>query len=392
MITFSTMQFSAAALMLLLTIKLLTRHNRRAEGRIASRSRWFLAAGTATLAIHFTLQFRLELRSMGVTQSCVLNLMMFIPAAYVFSVSMLSLQQRGRLNWLDWMLGPAVWVVTIALMIGAVMADGMPLFSASPRLHQAEVVGAVLYMLMQTYYTWRHFKALRAMRRALHDFYDRDIDGMLYWMQLSIIGLALLALMVPVSIFGSGAWLLALAFSIFFLLFYLVDSFCAYLNSNAPAHIQKAEQNADEVEQECEAEQLADGNATTISTSDGSTYLLLSDEIMSAIDEAVAAWTERGGHLRNGLLLPLAATEIGVPKYRLTCWLHQKGLKYTEWMAELRVDEAKRVIAAHPDWSNEAIAEHCGFTDRTLLRTFKKLTGMSPAQYAEKQQKSTAPN
>lgn len=36
------------------------------------------------------------------------------------------------------------------------------------------------------------------------------------------------------------------------------------------------------------------------------------------------------------------------------------------------------------DEEMQAIAQHCGFTARTLLRTFKRFTGMTPLQYAER--------
>ena len=87
---------------------------------------------------------------------------------------------------------------------------------------------------------------------------------------------------------------------------------------------------------------------------------------------------------QTGLLQPLAAQAIGISRYRLTARLHQQGLKYTEWIAQLRVEEAKRIIAAHPDWSNDAVAQHCGFTDRTVLqRTFKRIEGITPQKYLE---------
>ena len=41
---------------------------------------------------------------------------------------------------------------------------------------------------MESYYSWRHTTALRAMRRTLNDYYDSDTAGMLRWMQLSIGG------------------------------------------------------------------------------------------------------------------------------------------------------------------------------------------------------------
>ena len=230
-------------------------------------------------------------------------------------------------------------------------------------------------MLMQGYYTWRHTTSLMAMHRALHDYYDHDTSGMLRWMQMSIIGLMLLALMVPLAIFGSGGWLLLIAFAVYFFIFDLVDSFCYYLNSPAPAQVQEAEQNAEDTEKETSLLSPQKGDDVPSGT-------LLSPETMNEVNQTVAAWTARGGFLRSGLLQPLAAADIGIPKYLLTNWLHQKGLKYSEWIASLRIEEAKRVLQEHPDWSNDTIAQHCGFADRTVLqRTFKKLVGVTPAQY-----------
>lgn len=74
------------------------------------------------------------------------------------------------------------------------------------------------------------------MHRTLNDYYDSNTGGMLRWMQLSIVGLMLLALMVPFVIFTTADWLLfVIAIIIYFFIFYLVDSFCYYLTSNAPA-------------------------------------------------------------------------------------------------------------------------------------------------------------
>ena len=62
----------------------------------------------------------------------------------------------------------------------------------------------------------------------------------------------------------------------------------------------------------------------------------------------------------------------------------QRGLKYTEWMSQLRIEEVKRIISEHRDWTNEAIADVCGFTDcSTFQKKFKQKTGMTPAEWAE---------
>ena len=379
MITLQMMQFTAVVLMLLLTIKLLFLRERRIKSRQARQARRLMTTATALLALHFAIQLKTGLRLMGITQSVMLNLAMLIPASHLFARAILLLQRRGELSLADRWTGPAVWTVTMAMLAVAALTDGKPLLSDTLELRLAERAGAVLYMLMQGYYTWRHSVSLVAMHRALHDYYDRDTDGMLRWMQYSIVGLMLLALMVPVAIFSSGPGMLAVAFAVYFLMFYLVDSFCFYLTSPAPERMQAAEQNAAEMEEELE--NLNNGKQTDAGTADAA---VLSPEVMSEVEQAVEAWKARGGYCQTGLLQPLAAQAIGISRYRLTAWLHQQGLKYTEWIAQLRVEEAKRTIAAHPDWSNDAVAQHCGFTDRTVLqRTFKRIEGITPQKYLE---------
>ena len=382
MVTLQMMQFTAVVLMVLLTVKLLFLRGRHIKSRQARQARRLMTGGTMLLALHFALQLTMGLRLMGVTQSVMLNLAMLIPASYLFARAVLLLQRHGELSLTDQWTGPAVWLVTMAMLAVAALTDGQPLLSDTLELRMAEKAGAVLYMLMQGYYTWRHTASLVAMRHALSDYYDRDTDGMLRWMQYSIIGLMLLALMVPMAIFGTGTWMLIIAFAIYFFLFYLVDSFCFYLVSPAPERVQAAEQNATEVKEEACREQAAMSSHKGIE--EGTDAALLSPEVTHEVEQAVAAWLARGGYRQAGLLQPQAAQDIGISRYRLTAWLHQRGVKYTEWMAQLRVEEAKRTIAAHPDWGNDAVAQHCGFADRTVLqRTFKKIEGITPQKYME---------
>ena len=379
MITLQMMQFTAVVLMLMLTIKLLFLRERRIKSRQARQARWLMTTATALLFLHFAIQLKTGLRLMGITQSVMLNLAMLIPASHLFARAILLLQRRGQLSLADRWTGPAVWTVTMAMLAVAALTDGQPLLSDTLELRLAERAGAVLYMLMQGYYTWRHSVSLMAMHHALHDYYDRDTDGMLRWMQYSIVGLMLLALMVPVAIFSSGPGMLTVAFAVYFLMFYLVDSFCFYLTSPAPERMQAAEQNAAEVEEELKS--LNNEKQTDAGTADAA---VLSPEVMSEVEQAVEAWKARGGYCQTGLLQPIAAQDIGISRYRLTTWLHQQGLKYTEWIAQLRVEEAKRTIVGHPDWSNDAVAQHCGFTDRTVLqRTFKRIEGITPQKYLE---------
>ena len=209
-LSLGTMQFTAVVLMTLLTFKLLVSHKRSQENSVATTARWQMAAATMILAVHFLLQLTLGLRAMGVTQSVMLNLTMLVPASYLFARAVLSLQKHGQLSLWDRWAGPLAWGVIMILLIAANIADGQPLLSDTPQRQWAEMAGALCYLLMQSYYTWRHSVALRVMHRALQDYYDRESVSILVWMQLSIVGLMLLALMVPFAIFATASWLLFL--------------------------------------------------------------------------------------------------------------------------------------------------------------------------------------
>jgi AraC-like DNA-binding protein len=112
---------------------------------------------------------------------------------------------------------------------------------------------------------------------------------------------------------------------------------------------------------------------------------------MHRVEVAMGQWLAKGGHLKSGLKLPTVAEELGVPRYLLTAWLRSQDLKYADWMTNLRVEEAKLMLSEHPDWSNEYVAQQCGFTDRTYFqKKFKLSTGISPSEYQARANKKTS--
>ena len=75
--------------------------------------------------------------------------------------------------------------------------------------------------------------------------------------------------------------------------------------------------------------------------------------------------------------------EMGVPQRQLQKWLRQSEYgKLAGLVTTLRIEEAKRVLKEHPDWSTESVANYCGFSSREYFhRTFRQMTGMTPANF-----------
>lgn len=363
------MQFTAVIVLTLLALKLLLLPRKVALNAVVGKARWLMVVGIGLLDVQFLLQYIFGLRAMGVTQAVMVNLLLFIPVSWSVSLALIILQRQGHTSRTDRWVGAVVWMVVVALLGVTAATDGLPLMSSSPQLFNAEVAASVLYLTMQGHYSYIHLRNLIQLQRALQNYYDRDTDGLLRWMKLSILVLMVLSLMVPLLIFVQSMLLAIFAILFFVGIFFLVDSFCGYAVSSAPKKVSDAEENKAQ-----EDEELANNSSAE-----------LVPDVMLHVEEAVDRWIARGGYRESGINLPAAAEAIGVPRYLLSAWLKTDEQRtYSSWMTALRIEEAQRVIKAHPDWNNETIAAHCGFADRSYFqRKFKELTGITPAQYTQ---------
>lgn len=343
------MQFSAILLMTLLALKLFMLPRKSMTNPVVQTTRRLLTAGILLLDIHFILQYLFEFRTQNVSMAIALNLAFFIPCTALLSLGIQNLLSRGRLTNIEKYISIPVWIVVMAM----IYFDKSPLFTV-------EVACSVLYATVQLYYSSLQMRRMRHIQDTLSDYYDSGMNYVVRWMQWSIFLLTLMAIMVPVIIFGRGLLLVLFSLTFFFGIFYLIDSFCLIVVSNAPTQMEEAETETEKHD----------------------TGVGMSDNAMHRVDAAISQWLNRQGHLKAGLNMPNAAEEMGVPRYLLSAWFKQQGIHYSDWLTGLRIDEAKRLIREHPDWSNETIAQNCGFSDRTYFqRKFKEITGMTPSAF-----------
>lgn len=59
------------------------------------------------------------------------------------------------------------------------------------------------------------------------------------------------------------------------------------------------------------------------------------------------------------------------------------GCSFYQWVSNLRIREAKRLMTEHPDLKVQEIADRCGFSTRTTFtRTFLRETGRTPSEWS----------
>lgn len=336
---------------------------RTALGTVFSRARWLMAGSISLLFVQFLLQYTLHFRAMGITQGVFVNLLFFVPCAWQLSLGVLYLLRNGRVTKREWSTGITAYLVMVAtLLIGGLMNGHSPL-DDTPQMRWAEYAAASIYSIMQFYYCWLNVREFQRIHRALNSYYDHDKSDLLRWMEHSVWLLSLSGLLAPFTIFASGLLLTCYSIFIFLSIYYCVFSFICYGVSNDQQQINMAE---DEY----------------LSSEDRERSI--SEEERLRVERTVAKWVNKGGFKQSGITLQTVSKEINISRYHLTAWLKTTDQElFNPWLTFLRIEEAKRLLTEHPDWSNDTVAQACGFNSRSYFQNvFRKQTGLTPAQFA----------
>ena len=358
MITLGEMQISGMLTMLMLSVMLMACVPDRSIRRGSfARARWMMAAGTGFIAVQFLLQYIFGFRQMGVTQGVCCNLIFFTPATLLCGMAILYVQRQGRVSLREWMTGGGICTLAILLLIGVALMDGIPIREESPLLRWSEYVASVLYVMMQSYIFKHQYLSYKRLEQAVDEYYDRSRRDLFGWMGWSMKTMAVLAFFVPLVIFMEGAPLVGFSIAYFFAIAYSTISLYSYGISKDVERVEEAEEV---VNQEIRPR-----------------------DIDPAITEAVDRWKANAHYREHNLTLGIVARQMGVPQRQLQEWLRQSEYgKLAGLVTTLRIEEAKRVLKEHPDWSTESVANYCGFSSREYFhRTFRQMTGMTPANF-----------
>ena len=360
MITIGEMQISGMLTMGMLSVMLMACVPNRSTRRVSfAQARWMMTIGTGLIAVQFLLQYIFGFRQMGVTQAVLINLLFFTPASLLCSMAILYVQRKGHVARREWLTASGVCGLVVIILIGGALFDGVPLREESPVLRMAEYASSVLYLLMQSYIFKHQYIAYLQLKQAIDEYYDRSRRDLFGWMGWSMKAMALLAFFVPVVIFMEGAPLIGFSIAYFFAIAYSTISLYSYGISEDIARVEEA-----------------DNFIPSPSPKSGGS-------VDPAITKAVERWIANGHYREHNLTLGIVARQMGVPQRQLQEWLRQSEYgKLAGLVTTLRIEEAKRVLKEHPEWSTESVADYCGFSSREYFhRTFRQMTGSTPAHY-----------
>ena len=372
------LQFGAMMVIAFLTLTLVTQVPLRV-GRTVNRARWLMVVAMVVLFSQFLVQYIFGFRSQGVTQGVAVNLLFFIPVSCLIAVAMLYLQRRGTVPRSAWVTGVLCWLCAIVLIVSTAnvtMTGGRLLLTDSPALKTAEYIVALCFCATQIWHYHLHNKEHKKLKQRLDNYNDDDSDELLGWMHNSVMLLAAAAVFVPLAIFMSGYMLGLFSVLLCGTIYYCIIRFYRYSVSATPQLVDEADRSELSMASESSFPEEAGGHTTGKAET--------SNAILQHVEEAAERWTARKGYLHKKATLQRVADEMDVPRTQLSAWLKATDKVFNQWINLLRVEEAKLLLKEHPDWSNDSIADACGFGSRSYFQTvFKESTGMTPAQFVE---------
>ena len=376
MITIGEMQISGMLTMAMLSVMLMACVPNRSTRRSSfARARWMMAAGTGLIAIQFLLQYIFGFRQMGVTQAVCCNLIFFTPASLLCSMAILYVQRQGHVKRREWLTAIAVCVLAIILLIGVALSDGVPFHENSLQLRMAEYASGLLYVMMQSYIFKHQYVSYKRLKQAVDEYFDRSRRDLFGWMGWSMKTMAVLAFFVPVVIFMKGTPLVLFSIAYFFAIAYSTISLYSYGISEDIARVEEADEISEK--ETVNSEKFPSGQE------DSAKGAATANSSLFTFHSSLENWIASGHYREHNLTLGIVARQMGVPQRQLQEWLRQSEYgRLAGLVATLRIEEAKRVLKEHPDWSTESVANYCGFSSREYFhRMFRQMTGTTPANY-----------
>lgn len=119
--------------------------------------------------------------------------------------------------------------------------------------------------------------------------------------------------------------------------------------------------------------------------------LIYTDKDLQQLDAAISRWVEEGKYREYDKTREEIAEELKTNKELLQIYFADKGMDFRTWRTKLRIEDAKQMLLVNSNLSINAIAERCGFSDRSNFhRQFQKIVGCSPKQWRESRGKFTS--
>ena len=361
----SSVRFLGAMPMLIAAVCLIVFNRGKLQSAVYNRSRWLITVATLILGVQFAIQFVGHLREQSVTLCWTLNMMAYVIVTPLYNMAELNLLRAGHnMKQRYWRSGIFIVVCYVVLAIGyftnTLVNDAQPWKTAT-------FVVALLYFMKVIELSWVLGREMEHASTRLTDEELSERHSVLRFtarvMKLIIIfsvfspWVGMSSSLTLNSIYGCLIFTLLLIFIVTFIVYGYNMAECIKVNDEiAEAVITEAESQNEQVRQRIEQ------------------------------------WVKERRFTDPSITLKSVLKDMGISSTALNFYLEQNTCvdNYRQWLQYLRIEEAKRIMLEHQDYSFETIANQCGYANSSnFSRAFKGQEGMTPGQWLAKQKENT---
>ena len=260
----------------------------------------------------------------------------------------------------------------VVLFIGAIFA----VYAVA-----SDCVFAVAFYLFSGLYAlllWRYTRMFLACYRQFHakmDNYFSDYEAeRMRWVIFSFFAaltIGVMALMTAIFVSTLVAVLFAVVFNIFY--FWFAIRFINYGSRFYTIENALDDNTENEIEPICS--QTADEDSQ-----------LPQSSIFLALEKKIEQWVADKLFNDKTVTIATLSKQLTTNRSYISSYINTcKGKSFREWIAELRIEEAKNLMRQQQDMSVKQVAEKVGFADKSnFIRLFTKLTGDLPSEWKKK--------
>lgn len=368
--------FAIAISFTLAFILLLSRNH--TENHPYFKAKWYILIAVALLTVQFMIQ-RFGMLRMQENYSVALfvNIAIFMPVAFLIINGMHILLTNKNLPRKIQNASFGLYLIGIAACVyyRCMRSDDMAI----------KIICAFCFMVHLILLHLTNMKAYHKLVNKIDNYFDFDAEPLIRFMLTSSSFMIGVSLFTPFIVITNNHILITILIALFEIsLIYFVARFIGYGNEVAIISAVNTSLGNDNETEEAEEnnEAKTENDIETpdrihVSVVDNSQNALL--DLTSKLTE----WTNQKKYCKQNLTIVILAKEIGTNQKYLSRYFNETcNLSFRDWLNDLRMQEAKKILLDNSNITVESIASECGFTSRTHFHTlFVKMFGMTPSQY-----------
>lgn len=337
-------------------------------------ARWILFSAMVLFAIHYLLQMVFGFRAQGADVGAVVNVLFYSPIAYLIVYSTVRMGSGKR-----YLRQYSIIGISSMVLIMVVFVIGY-WYYRSLHMPWALYTMMAIHAITRIFFVFHPYGELRRVRRKVENETAGDIEGYDLYMSTGTTVLYATSLLTVVVIISTRAIVFLGIFVFLALIFYVVSFVSLGANVTTISEVIDDDELID-----AETVTGAAETRTQDAGESGQDKDTLTPEQIQMVEAAIDRWRSNRGFNVQNLTSTSMAQCIGISKRMLSQYLSQQlGTTFRVWLSNLRIEEVKRMLLEHPDYSNENIAEACGFSSRNYLQNkFKDATGFTPSEWIE---------